>query len=229
MAIYYGKSNGWKGKITKAQWPAFSGLSGTVQQQREQAGVVIRDVSIFRRPDPAILGWETTHERCANMMTDHQTANVFSYLADATIENAWTAPSKSIETVCVQFDNLFWGSTSDTNAPGTKLVRDATPQGVTNWGMRTLWAYWVDNHLYKIEQQVPSWVTTAVGKVGGAQSPFALAYMQTPGGQATADQMHFPLDANNAAAPIPGSQGSATSSASRYMMWDGATYGVLGL
>lgn len=45
MAIYYGPANGWKGKITKAQWPAFSTMSGTAAQQQEQAGVIIRDVS----------------------------------------------------------------------------------------------------------------------------------------------------------------------------------------
>lgn len=95
--------------------------------------------------------------------------------------------------------------------------------------MRTLWAYWIDNHLYKIEEKIPAWVAQAEVKAGGATSAFVQAYMQSPGGLATADQMHFPLDANNANALIPGTQGSATSTASRYMMWDGATYGSLGL
>ncbi|THW21159.1 hypothetical protein D6D24_01880 [Aureobasidium pullulans] len=199
MAVYYGPANGWKGKITKAQWPAFSSLSGTVAQQQEQAGVVIRD-----------------------------TANVFQYLRDATIQDAWTTPSKSVETVCVQFDNNFWGSTSAANAPGTALDGPASPQGVVNWGMRTMWAYWIDNHLYKIEQQVPSWVILALGKVGGAGGGFARSYMQA-NGMVSASQMHFPLDANSPNAPIPGTQGSATSTVSRYMMWDGATHGALGL
>ncbi|TIA40244.1 hypothetical protein D6C78_02669 [Aureobasidium pullulans] len=199
MAVYYGPANGWKGKITKAQWPAFSSLSGTVAQQQEQAGVVIRD-----------------------------TANVFQYLRDATIQDAWTTPSKSVETVCVQFDNNFWGSTSAANAPGTALDGPASPQGVANWGMRTMWAYWIDNHLYKIEQQVPSWVILALGKVGGAGGGFARSYMQA-NGMVSASQMHFPLDANSPNAPIPGTQGSATSTVSRYMMWDGATHGALGL
>jgi len=44
MAVYYGKSDGWKGNITKAQWPAFSGLSGTSAQKQQQATVIIRDV-----------------------------------------------------------------------------------------------------------------------------------------------------------------------------------------
>jgi len=57
MAIYYGKSNGWKGKITKAQWPAFSGLSGTAQQKAEQAGVIIRDVSFWPCRDPSPFSW----------------------------------------------------------------------------------------------------------------------------------------------------------------------------
>jgi len=71
-------------------------------------------------------------------------------------------------------------------------------------------------------------VTTAVGKVSGPQSGFAQAYMQA-WGMVSANQIHFPLDANNANALIPRTQGSATSSVSRYMMWDGATYGILGL
>lgn len=155
-------------------------------------------------------------------------ANTFFYLRDPTIQDAWTTASQNIEMMCVQFDNNFWGSNHATNAPGTAMVRPAAPQGVNNWGIRTLWAYWIDNHLYKIEQQVPGFVATALTKVGGAGSPFAQAYMQQ-GGMISPAQMRFPFDANNAAAAIPGTQGSATSTNSRYMMWSGANYGAIGL
>lgn len=65
-------------------------------------------------------------------------------------------------------------------------------------------------------------------KVGGAGGGFAQNYMQA-NGMVSASQMRFPLDANMPNAPIPGTQGSATNTVSRYMMWNGTVYGAPGL
>lgn len=163
-------------------------------------------------------------------LTISKAANVFSYLQNAQIQPALTAPSNNIETLCVMFDDNFWGSEFAQNAPGTPLVVPPRPQqdpAVTHWGLRTLWAYFIDNHLDGIDGKVGPWLQTARNEIRNTPMAAIADRYMLAGGLATVDQMHFPR--TGLTIPIPG-HGSTESSASRYMMWNnGNNYGPLGL
>lgn len=127
-----------------------------------------------------------------------------------------------METICALFDNVFW--TANFQAGGTALQRPATPQGVTTWGLRTLWAYWIDNHIARCEQNVVNWLNQARQRLpndatGAGTALLNSPYMQ-PGGIITAQQMHFPQP--NPASPLPGTTGSKTSIRSKYGLWGGS-------
>jgi chitinase len=131
------------------------------------------------------------------------------------------------------FDQNFW--TANFAAGGTPLTRPAAPAGVTHWGLRTLWCYWIDNHSKKIEDQVSVWLSQArtilQGQTGGS-SNVARNFLQNQmsgNGLATVANMHLPRAGGFAAIPLPGNPGSATTTASRYMMWGNNEFGQLGV
>lgn len=147
-------------------------------------------------------------------------ANVFQYLANNQVKQIWLRPANSIETIAAHFDAIFWNS--GFAARGTPLTRPVRPTGVTTWGMRTLWAYWIDNHLARCERNVADWLGQARQRLQNSPAGLALIasnFMQ-PGGMMTAAQMRFPQP--NPAAPLPG-QNSAGSTQSRYGMWGGTS------
>lgn len=155
------------------------------------------------------------------------------------MRNAWVGPSRGVESVADYFDQAFW--TVPRQYPGSPLVRGPQPQGVTSWGLRTLWCYWIDNHLERIEQKIRIWLNGEAASwatrknpsnAGSSQlaSKFWINHMQN-GGLASADKMHFPHDPQFAAIPLPGTQASQASNfeRSRYEMWGTNGLGRLGL
>lgn len=164
-----------------------------------------------------------------------QSASVFSYLQMTYIRTAWMTTSNGIEAVCDAFDRNFWGSADAQNAPGTAMAGPSAPNGVTSWGLRTAWCFWIDNHLAKIESKIGPWLDVGKGKLqkhtGGSSqlaSKFIASYMG-PNGLASARQMRFPRAANFAQTPLPGTRGSATTTNSRYGMWGNNGLGELGV
>ncbi|KUL81274.1 hypothetical protein ZTR_09647, partial [Talaromyces verruculosus] len=162
-------------------------------------------------------------------------ASAFNYLSVPYIKSAWWVTSNSIELVCDAFDNKFWGSAYAAAAPGTPLTGPAQPAGVTSWGLRTAWCFWIDNHLAKSEANVGPWLTTGKTKLqqfttGSNQlaSRFISTYM-SPNGLASAASMRFPRAANFGTTPLPGTAGSAITTTSRYGMWGNNGLGALGV
>ena len=164
-----------------------------------------------------------------------QSASAFNYLQISKITTAWQAPGNSIEAICYAFDQNFWGSASANAAPGTPMAGPTMPTGLTSWGLRTVWCYWIDNHLAKIESNVGPWLTTGKTNLqalttGSSQlaSKFIAAYMGSSG-LANANQMHFPRAVNFVSTPLPGTSGSAITTNSRYGMWGNNGLGALGI
>lgn len=96
--------------------------------------------------------------------------------------------------------------------------------------MRTLWCYWIDRHLARIEQQYANWATTAqtnlqnVNQIPGVTQQeitdannFIAQYMNTGGGASPSDAT-FPRDPTFV-------QGQS----SPYEMWGGNGFGTLGI
>jgi len=111
----------------------------------------------------------------------------------------------------------------------------SAPAGVTHWGLRTLWCFWIDHHLAKIDQIVGDWLNTAKQKIlattGGSSNlgrNFITNHM-TGAGWATTSRMHFPRVDNYASIPLPGTAGSAATMSSRYGMWGNNGFGPLGI
>ncbi|KAJ5932643.1 hypothetical protein N7516_007132 [Penicillium verrucosum] len=112
-----------------------------------------------------------------------------------------------------------------------------TPRGLKHWGLRTLWAYWIDNHLAKIEQIQADWHKTAKDqissikdktdpkKIDAVAKKFADTTMTT--GDAAVGKFKFPT--SNAGKPLPGTATSASNDESKYGMWGGNQLGKLGL
>ncbi|KAL4984435.1 hypothetical protein BDW68DRAFT_193691 [Aspergillus falconensis] len=162
-------------------------------------------------------------------------ASVFDYLNMPYISNAWRVTSNGIEAVCDAFDRNFWGSAYAAAAPGTPLQGPPSPNGVTSWGLRTAWCFWIDNHLARIETNVAAWIANAKtrlqAKTGGSSqlaSRFIAAYMGA-NGLASASRMHFYREPNFATTPLPGTMGSARTTTSRYGMWGNNGLGRLGV
>jgi len=160
---------------------------------------------------------------------------VFNYLNIPYITLAWQTTSNSMEVVCDAFDQNFWGSTFANAAPGIAMNGPSRPSGVTSWGMRTAWCYWIDNHLAKVESNVGPWLTVGKAKLqalttGSNQlaSKFISTYMGSAG-LASTSQMRFPRAANFASTPLPGTVGSSITTSSRYGMWGNNALGPLGV
>ncbi|KAJ6052520.1 glycosyl hydrolases family 18-domain-containing protein [Penicillium canescens] len=158
----------------------------------------------------------------------------FSYLKDPTIKPKWTAPSQGIERVCKFFDDNYWGKAPERTYGSTRtrkaLGRPQKVNGVTNWGMRTLWCYWIDTHLARVEQQYSNWAITAktnlqnVNQIPQVQQTeitaannFITQFMNNGGGASPSD------------ATFPKNLAAVQGQASVYEMWGGNGYGALGL
>lgn len=136
--------------------------------------------------------------------------------------------------MCKFFDDNYWGKAPEKTygTQGTRKALERPPpvNGVTNWGMRTLWCYWIDRHLELIESQYSGWASTAktnlqnVNQIPGATQQeitdannFVAQFMNNGGG-ASATDATFPKNP----AAVPGQ-------ASIYEMWGGNGYGALGI
>ncbi|KAJ5391856.1 hypothetical protein N7509_007346 [Penicillium cosmopolitanum] len=125
-----------------------------------------------------------------------------------------------------------------TNKPnGQALKPDDTPRGLKHWGLRTLWAYWIDNHLAKIEQIQADWHKTAKDQISSIKDktdpkktdavPKKFADITMTTGDAAVGKFKFPT--SNAGKPLPGTATSASNDESKYGMWGGNQLGKLGL
>ncbi|GLA09926.1 hypothetical protein AnigIFM60653_000867 [Aspergillus niger] len=86
--------------------------------------------------------------------------NFDTSLSDPIVKDSWMVTSNAIEAVRNAFDENFWGSAYASAAPGTAMNGPARPAGVTSWGLRTAWCFWIDNYLANIESNIGSWLTT---------------------------------------------------------------------
>ncbi|KAJ5598379.1 hypothetical protein N7537_008463 [Penicillium hordei] len=161
-------------------------------------------------------------------------ATVFDYLRE--LSDKWTKPSQNIELISDEFDHEYTRQYNAQNQPkGKPLKKDDTPRGLKHWGLRTLWAYWIDNHLAKIEQIQSDWHKTAKdrmstmkdaqGKIDDVAKKFADITMTT--GDATVEKFMFPM--SNPGNPLPGTATSSSNDQSKYGTWGGNNLGKLGL
>ena len=161
---------------------------------------------------------------------------VFDYLR--TLSDKWTKPGQNIEMISGEFDLQYTLQYNTQNKPkGKALKKPDTPRGVKNWGLRTLWAYWIDNHLAKVEQIQSTWHKTAKTSMSAIKDPndrtkvdevakkFADNTMMT--GDAKVDNFKFPTP--NPGKPLPGSPTSEFNDQSKYGMWGDNSLGKLGL
>jgi hypothetical protein len=89
-------------------------------------------------------------------------ANVFQYLQDPKVSAAFQATSKDLELMFIQFDKAYWGRTAEKNAKGRKPGRPSrVAPAVKYYGLRSLYCYWRDNHMYRIERYMPTFVADA--------------------------------------------------------------------
>ncbi|PLN83775.1 glycosyl hydrolases family 18-domain-containing protein [Aspergillus taichungensis] len=137
-------------------------------------------------------------------------ATVFDYLR--TLESKWTKPSKDIEKICDDFDKQY-ESRKPFQTTGKELKKPAKPKGVTSWGLRTLWCYWIDNHLSKVEQVQSAWLTASRAKMDGFQTQAATDFItqviDSATGAAYSSKFKFPQP--NAGKPLPGQPGGAAN------------------
>ena len=119
------------------------------------------------------------------------------------------------------------------------MNRGPNTNNVATWGLRTLWCYWIDNHLSKVDAYAQNWLNLVradlASQTGGSRNPgpnFVASYMQ-PGQAAGATNFHFPHDPQYAILPLAGSNtpGAAQVQQSKFMMWgnNGNAFGPLGL
>ncbi|GLA25444.1 hypothetical protein AnigIFM63326_002145 [Aspergillus niger] len=180
--------------------------------------------------------WKNVADKAKDTAKVIQTsASVFNYLQVPYITSAWMVTSNSIEAACNAFDESFWGSAYANAAPGTAMNGPARPAGVTSWGLRTAWCFWIDNHLAKIERNIGPWLDTGKNRLQSyttgsdrLASKFLAAYMGSSG-LASTSRMRFPRAANFATTPLPGTANSAITTSSRYGMWGNNGLGALGV
>jgi chitinase len=214
MALYFNNGNAAKKNMVAGALPD---LGKTYQLSMNK----IRDVS-FSFPLSARL----------RLLTRVQTVNVFYYLKDPTIKPKWTGASNGVELVSKLFDDNFWGKSdgeSKYQNTGTPFERPSKPSNVQNWGLRTMWCYWIDLHLAKTEQSAAGWHTWAKNNLKADASTAKTEkakktiekFVDTSmahGAPLGPDQMKWPS----------GAKGS-TQKASGYGMWGDNGFGNLGL
>ncbi|GME43871.1 Glycosyl hydrolases family 18 [Neofusicoccum parvum] len=231
VQFQYGSNNwDWLDHVsTVALGSSSNGATG-----RAQLAVLLQDVNSVKRnwaQGNAVSPPSGTDSQLGATRDVRNSASVFQYLQHADIQPRWTRPSNEVEAICAAFDAANnWGSApAGAVEPATTV---AQPAGVTSWGLRTLWCYWIDNHLSRADANVATYLTTSqsvLSSFAGGQSQVAAHFIRdhiTPAtGLANANVMHFPRAANYAQRPLPGTAGSATSTSSRYMMWGDSRIG----
>lgn len=167
-------------------------------------------------------------------------AGVFDYLHHDEVLLAWVKSGQRMEQICVQFDNAWWAddvSQVSAGLKGTRFLRPATgPNGATNWGLRTVWNYWLEQHLFRIDDALPEVIrimkdglTTIVNdqSKSATERQQAQAFRDTimgDSGVAGRILMHYPRDDS---AWLLGLKTKTTRS--RYGLWDGQRYGLVGV
>ncbi|KAJ5294894.1 hypothetical protein N7508_009715 [Penicillium antarcticum] len=157
------------------------------------------------------------------------TATIFDYLRD--LSDKWTKPSQNIELISDEFDAQYTRQYVNKRPAGKPLEMPKAPRDVKHWGLRTIWAYWIDRHLGKVEQVQADWHKTAKGKMEGlgVKDPnakkFAYQFMTTR--NAAVGNLKFPQ--NNPGKPLAGTATSSSNDQSKYGMWGDNQLGKLGL
>jgi hypothetical protein len=156
-------------------------------------------------------------------------ATVFDYLRD--LSDKWTKPSQNVELISDEFDTQYTRKYVNTKPKGKALKMPKAPRDVKHWGLRTLWAYWIDRHLDKVEQVQADWHKTAktkmenLGVKDANAKKFAAQTMMT--GDAAVGNFKFPQ--KNPGKPLPGTATSSSNDQSKYGMWGDNQLGKLGL
>ncbi|KAF3014131.1 hypothetical protein E8E15_005519 [Penicillium rubens] len=76
------------------------------------------------------------------------------------VEELRRATSSRVKKTCTSL--VAWYLYNAQNQPkGKPLKKGDIPRGLKHWGLRTLWAYWIDNHMAKVEQIQSDWHKTA--------------------------------------------------------------------
>ncbi|KAL3476933.1 glycosyl hydrolases family 18-domain-containing protein [Aspergillus californicus] len=158
-------------------------------------------------------------------------ATVFDYLE--TVRDKWMKPSQDIELISAEFDHECRRQYNNISPPpGKPPGGPIAPQGVSHWGLRTLWCYWIDLHQAKIEEVQAGWHVTAKTKMEGLIGiyPPAKDFAQMTMTSGSAAARKFKFFQTNPASPLPGSSTlSSTNRQSRYGMWGDNNLGPLGL
>jgi hypothetical protein len=156
-------------------------------------------------------------------------ATVFDYIR--TLSDKWTNPSQDIELISDEFDHEYTRQYVNSPPSGKALEKPKAPRDIKHWGLRTLWAYWIDRHLDQIEKVQSGWHQVAKTRMEGKgqNSPdakkFASQTMTT--GDAAVGKFKFPQ--KNLGKPLPGDPTSSSNDKSRYGMWGDNQLGKLGL
>ncbi|OGE56382.1 hypothetical protein PENARI_c003G08007 [Penicillium arizonense] len=117
-----------------------------------------------------------------------QSAKVFDYLK--ALSDKWTKPSQDIELISDEFDREYMRQYVQNPPPGRALGKPKAPRYIKQWGLRTLWCYWIDKHLDLIEQVQSAWHGVAKSKMESIKSTAAtkFASQTTMTGDAAVDR-----------------------------------------
>ncbi|KAJ6009019.1 hypothetical protein N7522_004035 [Penicillium canescens] len=92
-------------------------------------------------------------------------ATVFDYIR--TLSDKWTKPSQDIELIFDEFDHEYTRQYVNSPPSGKALEKPKAPRDIKHWGLRTLWAYWIDRHLDQIEKVQSGWHKVAKTRMEG--------------------------------------------------------------
>ncbi|KAJ5326544.1 hypothetical protein MYU51_014673 [Penicillium brevicompactum] len=156
-------------------------------------------------------------------------ATVFDYIR--TLSDKWTKPSQDIELISDEFDHEYTRQYVNNKPSGKAIEKPKAPRDIKHWGLRTLWAYWIDRHLNEIEKVQSGWHQVAKTRMEGKGQNNAdakkFASQTMTSGDAAVGKFKFPQ--KNVGKPLPGDPTSSSNDKSKYGMWGDNQLGKLGL
>lgn len=102
------------------------------------------------------------------------------------------------------------------------------PKGVKHWGLRTLWCYFIDNHLALEEEQWKIWHKAKKSKLEKSPEQAAKDFAAQTMTNGDAKLANFKFPQPNPKNAIPGT-GSGLNAQSRFGMWGDKGLGRIGL
>lgn len=146
-------------------------------------------------------------------------ATVFYYLR--TVSDKWTKPSQDIELISDEFDKEYTRQYTTTKPQGRQLGKPKAPRDIKHWGLRTLWAYWIDKHLDAIETVQKEWHKVAKGYMDNLKSAAAKQFSSQTMTTGAAAVGNFKFPSKNPGKLLPGTPMSSSNDECRYGMWGG--------